>query len=466
MTQPNEKVTTDTKAYRLCVHTVTTKFYEELTPVPENKRLKLSGALIELNEVGAPTVLVGAPTASPSKAIQREGADAFVELKGQRIRGDKAMRDALGIRPATDLIAEAEKLKSGSLWTGLGNIRLNKFCVLLREGELYYSLQDVSLLENDWEFDACIWVQGDRRTVCFERVRFAHSGSKWKAVVNGELITDAELIVCGQRLVERGVAIDPADNANSRNAISYVDKRHLLLNPYSLLIDRRTQETARDESGKPIQRDFGLDQLLADAEKLKEAIEGSVVSLRLELLDVNGVQYDVRPKDLTAALANKSYQECFSLNELQQRQTAGERGRYWISDTQKICYLLYHRSPYPLHFLAARENGDTVLIDAVVGGFSNNAGCTVAGLANDLKLSGFKEALLLDNGGDVVLVHRNPNSGQVWSDPNGPCAIVPSSLGRTQWAGLMLYQAPSDGGIEVRSDALGKADGSYCIEWP
>ena len=110
------------------------------------------------------------------------------------------------------------------------------------------------------------------------------------------------------------------------------------------------------------------------------------------------------------------------------------------------------RSAYPLHVLAIGPHGDTVLFDIVVSGYSNNGGASVDELAVDLRQAGFTDALLLDNGGDVVMVSRCPEPGADWSDPNGPCAVVPSSLRRTQWASLLLYRDQTGSGIDVRRD--------------
>ena len=338
------------------------------------------------------------------------------------------------------------------------------YCPVWRKGELYYSAADVAPLAAGWEFDGCIWLHDNARRVQFERVQFVRAADRWVALVDGEPIKNAELIVCGQRLVERGNPIDPGKHANSRWTVSYVDKRHLLRNPYSKLRDRTTRQIALDENGKPIKRDFGLDQILADPERLRGAIEGAIVQLDLKLRDVNEISYDVDPADLTHALHDKSYQPCATLEELEERQAAGERGSYHLDVSARVCCLIYHRSPYPVHFLAARENGDTVLIDGVVGGFSNNAGCTVSGLANDLQSSGFTEALLLDNGGDTAFVYRDSTPSSSWPDPNGSCALIPSSLRRTQWAALMLYQGDAKRYISVGYDDLGSG-GVFSVEW-
>jgi hypothetical protein len=450
---------------RLCVATRTTVSYEkDWIAMPElmaQKRLALAAARLDLNILGAPTLLVGLRGEPPFPGVERIGADAFVSINGQRRRGDQEMRDALRITPAAELIRQT---RTGRFWTGLGNVGMNQFCVAWLAGNLFYSRQDEPLLENGHEFDACLWIQCERWRIRFERVRFEKAGRLWIPLVNGRQVPGVVLIVSGQRLVERGIAIDPTADAAGRHAKSYVDKRHLILNAYTFLCDKRTGARALDPSGQPFRRDFGLDQVLRKPELLTNAIDGRIVHLKLQLEDVDGTLYDVAPTDLADALRDKSYAICHTRQELEKRQNAGERGLAYVDETAGECRQVYARSPYPLHFLAARENGGACLIDAVVAGASNNAGATVAGLAQDVLASGYREALLLDNGGDVVLVHRDAGRGDDWADPNGSCAVIPSSLRRTQWAALMVYPGASGAGIEVRHVAE-RRDGYFCIEW-
>lgn len=95
----------------------------------------------------------------------------------------------------------------------------------------------------------------------------------------------------------------------------------------------------------------------------------------------------------------------------------GELGISHIDAAWGICRLVYHCCFIHVHFVATDGNGDTVLIDALVGGSSNDAGYTVASLANDRRSCGYEEALLLDNGGDAMLVHRDASGGNRWADP-------------------------------------------------
>jgi hypothetical protein len=379
------------------------------------------------------------------------------------VRGDKAIRDALGIPSAVTMIEQAERESPAWLWTGLGNTAVNDFCPAWKAGELYYTARDQPRLEAGWAFDACIWENGEQRRLRMEQVSFVRREKHWAPYAGKELLENAELVVCGQRLVERGIAIDPATDAEGRYAASYVDKRHLIMNAYTPLIDRKTRATAVDSKG-PIRRDFGLDQILANPPLLKDAIEGRIVRLPLQLRDVDGTEYDVAETELASAFFEKSYRQCASSEELRQRESAGERGSYYIDGAKGFCELVYARALYSQHVLAIRENGDTELVDCVVGGASNIAGCAVSELAGDLQECGFREAILLDQGGDAVMCARQSLRDRDWADPNGEGALVPSSLGRTQWAALMLYQGNSSDGIRVGYDGDG-SDGYYRVVW-
>ena len=372
------------------------------------------------------------------------------------------MRDALQIRPAVEVLRDVDSGTPCWMWTGLGNVGMNQYCVAWQDGELYYSVQDRSLLETGYEFDGCIWTKDGNWKVLFERVRFVKNGTVWQPFVKGTRANNAHLIVCGQRLVERGVAIDPTNATHSRQAASYVDKRHLVLNAYAQMTRPRSGSNP-DQVGTPIQRDFGLDQILARPELLKAAVEGGIVPLDLELRDVDGELYDVEPAALEDALLDKSYRLFAVRDEFLASHRTGERGLAFIDAASRTCEMVYKVSPYPLHFLAVKENGSPILIDAVVGGFSNNAGCTVTRLAADLVACGYTEALLLDNGGDVTMVSKAANAA-TWPNPNDLSALVPSSLRRAQWAAMLVYQGSRGRGLEVRSEEVGQS-GLFSVEW-
>ena len=104
--------------------------------------------------------------------------------------------------------------------------------------------------------------------------------------------------------------------------------------------------------------------------------------------------------------------------------------------------------------MATKDARGTILFDGVVGGWSNNGGTNPYDLALDLSRAGFRDAILLDNGGDVVLCHH--------SDPGFPDpthATLPSCESREEWAGVILYH--------VRDEAdLGGSGITLCIGMP
>lgn len=431
------------------------------------RQIKLAAARVDLTKVRCPQLVVA--LRGTTEGILRKGADAFVVgPDGKPIRGDAGMRNALAIAPAVSEISAAEATSGpGCLLTTAGNIKMNGFCLAWEGGNLHYSNQDISRLDSGYRFDACVWWKDSPARVSFERVQFVRGEDpmRWEPLIRGKSVGDIiDLIVSGQRLVERGTPIDPCANANGRAARSYLDKRHEVLNAYTAVRNSRTGNPVTDEKGNPVRRDFGLDQILAAPELLAAAIEGEIVALRLDLFDVDGAYYAVQAADLDTAFEDKSYNKCRSLAELENRQHDGERGLFFIDEQCGCCYQVYQQSPYPLHFVAVRENNTTEFVDGVISGMSNNAPTTLGDLALDLRLSGFKEALLLDNGGDVVMVHRGHNGGRGWPDPNGPCALVPSCLKRTQWAAMLLYRAETEDGVAVRCDTTG-TNGTFCVEW-
>jgi hypothetical protein len=183
--------------------------------------------------------------------------------------------------------------------------------------------------------------------------------------------------ISGPLLVRDGRSVPP-------DPAVFADPRHLLRFPF-----------VQVRSGARV--DFGLDELLADPARLAEAVRGAPVELSLELrLPVStDVQAALQPvpvelAELERALATKGYRA---------GDPAAGRGRFHLAPARlRIAFL---EGIYPHHALALREDGS--LASVLVGGASNRSGVTVADLAAGLVAAGFREAILLDNGGDVGL---------------------------------------------------------------
>ncbi|NRA94958.1 MAG: phosphodiester glycosidase family protein [Planctomycetes bacterium] len=164
---------------------------------------------------------------------------------------------------------------------------------------------------------------------------------------------------------------------DGRPALSHVttfaDPRHRVLFPYV--------ETA---SGNRV--DFGHDRLIADAALYEDAAAG-----RLVHLPTDGAPHDA----LRDALAVKGYADA---------DAPGQPGTYRLrGDTLEI---VFFPGLYPHHALAISADG--IVTSWVIPGLSNRAGITVHALAARLAASGARDAILLDNGGDVGFWRADP----------------------------------------------------------
>ena len=121
---------------------------------------------------------------------------------------------------------------------------------------------------------------------------------------------------------------------------------------------------------------------------------------------------------------------------------SGERGIYHLDEKRLV--IVFRPAVYNHHVLAVRASEPDVLYDMVIGGCSNTAGTNPRDLASDLADSGVTGAVLLDQGGDAVLVQRSGRT-EGWPDPNGADALIPSSLGRERWAALLVYTDAATG---------------------
>jgi hypothetical protein len=259
-------------------------------------------------------------------------------------------------------------------------------------------------------------------------------------VIGGRNVSDDVCwAISGPLLVRDGQPIDPY--ANFEAASEYPDLRHLICGPYPFLTDRGSGQPAVSAKGKRIARDFCMDELAADPHKRAAAIRGDIVVLEPFMGDMEGREYTVTTDDLARALEEKNYVPVSGLQELKECRLEGERGRYWLNPHTTVLHIIYRPSPYPHHFLALREDEPGVLYDFAIGGWSNNGGSDPATIAADLAAAGISQAILLDNGADVVHVYVPRDSiGHVGSyDPNGVFAVVPSSLGRERLAGFLTY---------------------------
>lgn len=194
--------------------------------------------------------------------------------------------------------------------------------------------------------------------------------------------------VAGPVLVRDGRAVPP-------DPFGFADLRHLLLPAWVA-----TPTGART--------DFGLDRLLADPDLRRAAVEGRVVEIELveDLPETDDAAAPLRsvpidPDLLRSALRAKGYTET---------SVVAERGTFRLLKDRLL--VAFKEGVYPHHALALDADGAPWSV--LVTGRSNREGTTVLGLAAALAESGARDAVLLDNGGDVGLLRRDV-AGGLWT---------------------------------------------------
>ncbi len=173
----------------------------------------------------------------------------------------------------------------------------------------------------------------------------------------------------GQRLVRAGQPVYPEDMALTEE---FYDSRHVLLNPYYQ--DRF---------------DFGMDQLMSNPSLYRAAAAGQVVSFETRVMG-----HRLNLDDLRIALATKDYVE----GEPQ----PGIRGVYRMSADGRYVDMTMHLALYSHNTFGIRHGNVHVV---QFPGLSNRAGVAISDMSKYLAKRGFDEAILLDNGGDVVMFH-------------------------------------------------------------
>ena len=313
-----------------------------------------------------------------------EGLDPFGRLVnlGKRIFGSSAMR--AGVWTAEQhlrVYLQSHPTQQILAWVGNGNLLNNPHFVTFdgasKQRVLYRMASESQHLGRNGRIYSCLVVRKPERgaRVSIEDLFFEDDerGPEVYAA-DGHCITDeVEFATYGQALVKDGRSIEDADLLRMIEVGEFYDLRHVFL-------------FGRVEAGEDRRIDVGLAGLWnehghIDTDAVETALRGGRTVA------------DVRqfPPDLVRhAMAAKGYQEVFDPRA---------PGEYALSDG--ALSLVLKRGIYPHNMIGIREDGRVIV--AAVRGLSNRIGVTLQGGAEIMKSLGAREALLVDNGGDVVL---------------------------------------------------------------
>ena len=393
---------------------------------------------------------------TPTFGILRSDLEAFtLDAAHTRVIDDAPIRVALGMEPVTHFISRyfaqtSRRLKALSV---LGNPPLNSGCVVWRERFLVHRVGEGSRLTDGLPYFCFVHKKDGTFSAQFCRFSPAAKQGEWNIIIDGKTQSDDVLwAISGPPLVRDYRPNNPYTEPTAAEEFS--DLRWLICGPFPSVTER---------SGRCKQVDFCMDELVRNSEKRASAIRGDIVELQSSIWEK---RYTVSPEELVAALAGKSYRVARSLTELKEHKNRGERGVYWLDLDENgsqimALHIIYRPTPYPHHFLAIRDDEPKTLYDFAIAGWSNNGGSDPATIAEDLAAAGFSQVLLLCNGGDVVhlCVPSESLGDAACYDLNGKFAVVPSSLRRERFAGLMVYTLCDSAGDDALQNFVAMPQG-------
>jgi len=292
-------------------------------------------------------------------------------------------------------------------WVGNGNLLSNPHFVGYAEGKLYRLRSECGAMQNRPYTSLVVRKPGEGKRVSIDTLRYECPPAA-VTIRNGagaDITAQVECATFGQHLVRDGEAIGDAELKAMALAGQFYDLRHLFL-------FGRIRMGTRDE-----QRwlDAGLAAFWdghggLDTDCLERAMDGQSIDVDVSSLDSAAIHL---------AMDEKGYDQA-----VEPRQP----GQYTVKGGRMRVVLL--EGIYPHNLIGIRR--DDSVISVVLRGQSNRVGVTICGAAKIMRDLGAWNALLLDNGGDVVMALGDEH------------ILEPAQRGRTEWRSVLFFAAMKD----------------------
>jgi hypothetical protein len=262
-------------------------------------------------------------------------------------------------------------------WVGNGNLLSNPHFVGFSEGTVFHLKSEAANFPSR-DYSSLIVRRTDRNSVAIESIRYNQSpnGTRILTVEGKDITEEVEYATFGQQLVQSGRTIDTSKLKEMAVSGQFYDLRHLFL-------------FGRLQIGKERWLDAGLatfwEESHLNTTALKAAIDGEPVTVDVQQFDAGAIR---------SAMDSKGYDEIAEPNR---------PGQFSLRDGNLRVVLL--DGIYPHNMIGIREDG--FVISVVLRGLSNRLGVSICGAAEIMCGLGAKDALLLDNGGDVMMEFGN-----------------------------------------------------------
>ena len=258
-------------------------------------------------------------------------------------------------------------------WVGNGNLLSNLHFVAFAEGSLFHLAEENGQLENRSYTSLVVRKPGYKR-VSIEALTYRASSDNLQVLTDSDDdITDqVQFATFGQQLVADGRPVDHDRLKTMAVAQQFYDLRHLFL-------------FGRIPAGEKRWIDAGLGAFWDNGMLNTDAVESA--------LDGKPVTVDVRQFDERAiyeAMDGKGYDKVTK---------PVNRGEFSHKGGKLEMVLL--EGLYPHNMIGIRNDG--CVISVVLRGLSNRLGVSMQGAAEIMAGLGAEDAVLIDNGGDVMM---------------------------------------------------------------
>jgi len=346
-----------------------------------NQGVKVTALRVDTAETG---IYFSLPTYTKNRGgMRREKIRAFRIIDGKKVYDNgtpDTMRDDL-----LTLGRHVERFKKehpgneviGA--SGYGNLIMNDWIAAYTDGEVIKRDDEE---EGRIYFSVVIFKNGK---IEFRNVKY--DGNK---VIDSELKEDitgeVSQVMSGQAVVRDGKRVDPADISEE-----YYDVKHLLHLPF---VGEERKFTVH----------FGMDQFLEDKQKLKEAVQGKPVTLKMKIYQAAQPEdepelVDINIEKLKKALTEKGYREVNFSNEIE------KRGQYFIDEKNRTVTMCFLPGIQGHHFIGMDKDGR--FVDVCIEGKSNRMGINLEETGDWLiQKYGIRNAIMIDQSDDIMMDYK------------------------------------------------------------
>lgn len=349
------------------------------------------------------------------------------ETVGRLVGADKMRRQVWSVQDHREAYENAHPDEEVVAWVGNGNLLSNPHFLALaasEKGLVLYHLRNEARRFATRRY-TCLVVRKDgfKPRVSIETLTLERRGDRIVvySAKKQNITEEIKYATFGQQLVRKGKPITAEALVDMAKEGQFYDLRHLFL------FGRLRQGEEREKRWM----DAGLAAFWGNNSRLNKSIIGKALRATLEInrepipVSVDVSQFD--PEDVCCAMDDKSYDKV--------ENSLSKPGQYGLKDG--VLKVIFREGLYPHHMIGIR-NGK--ILSVVLRGLSNRLGVTIRGAAELMEQLSVDDALLIDNGGDVMMSF-------------GSEVVLGSAGGeRNRLRSMVLYRKKK--GISVPHDSL------------